>query len=269
LTEVLRCPHCHAGLVRTGTAYRCVSGHAFDLARQGYVNLLPGPTPHRGDSPRMLDSRAAALGAGHLEAVTSAVTACVTADLPSGVVVEVGAGTAHHLARVVEATGRRGVALEVSKYAARRAARSSPAVTAVVADAWGDWPLLDGVAAAVLHVFAPRNPAEAHRVLAPGGVLVVAVPGTDHLGELVSSLGLTGTAPAAAKLPVHPGLAEEGVTHARALRRVTRSDVHDLVAMGPNAHHITPGALAERLRHLDDALDVTIDVDVVRLRKVG
>jgi 23S rRNA (guanine745-N1)-methyltransferase len=269
LTGVLRCPHCHTGLVRTGTAYRCASGHAFDLARQGYVNLLPGPTPHPGDTPAMLDARAAALGAGHLDAVTRAVTDCVTEDLPPGVVVEVGAGTAHHLARVVEATGRHGVALDVSKYAARRAARASPVVTAVVADAWGAWPLLDGVAAAVLHVFAPRNAAEAHRVLAPRGVAIVAVPGAAHLRELVRSLGLIGTAPAAAKLPSHPGLAEEGVTHARAVRRMSRSDVYDLVAMGPNAHHIAPDDLAARLRRLDDEVDVTIDVDVVALRKVG
>jgi 23S rRNA (guanine745-N1)-methyltransferase len=269
VTEVLRCPHCHSGLVCTGSAFRCASGHAFDLARQGYVNLLPAPTPHPGDSPEMLDARAAVLDAGHLDAVTSAVTACVATDLPPGVVVEVGAGTAHHLARVVEATGRHGVALDVSKFAARRAARASPAVTAVVADAWGTWPILDGVAAAVLHVFAPRNAAEAHRALAPGGVVVVAIPGAGHLQELVERLGLIGTAPAAAKLPAHPGLAEEGATHARAVRRMTRSDVRDLVAMGPNAHHITPVDLAARLRRLDDALDVTIDVDVVRLRKVG
>lgn len=37
---MLRCPNCHAELKREGKAFRCRNGHSFDVARQGYVNLL-------------------------------------------------------------------------------------------------------------------------------------------------------------------------------------------------------------------------------------
>ena len=34
------CPVCGAALAPQGAAWRCVQGHCFDVARQGYVNLL-------------------------------------------------------------------------------------------------------------------------------------------------------------------------------------------------------------------------------------
>ena len=34
------CPVCGAALEPQGTAWRCAQGHCFDVARQGYVNLL-------------------------------------------------------------------------------------------------------------------------------------------------------------------------------------------------------------------------------------
>ena len=72
--------------------------------------------------------------------------------------------------------GHRGLALDVSKAAARRAARAHPRAGAVVADVWRGLPVADGCADLVLNVFAPRNGAEFHRVLRPGGTLVVVTP---------------------------------------------------------------------------------------------
>ena len=37
----LRCPICAAPLEQTDKTFRCGNGHSFDMARQGYVNLLP------------------------------------------------------------------------------------------------------------------------------------------------------------------------------------------------------------------------------------
>jgi 23S rRNA (guanine745-N1)-methyltransferase len=60
-----------------------------------------------------------------------------------GLVVDVGAGTGHHLAAVLDAlTAHHGVALDVAKAAARRAARAHPRAAAVVCDVWRGcrWP---------------------------------------------------------------------------------------------------------------------------------
>lgn len=267
VTPVLGCPHCRAALCRDGGTWQCANGHSFDVAHHGYVNLLGRSTPHVGDTPAMLDARAATLAAGHLDVLTDTVVQSLPADLPDGIVVEVGAGTAHHLGRVLAATGRAGVAIDVSKAAARRAARTSPAITSVVADVWGPWPLLDEVAAAVLHVFAPRNVGECHRTLVPGGVMVVTVPSGDHLRELVGPLGLLGTHADGGAAAQHPGLVPLSIARARAVRRLSRPEVANLVGMGPNAHHIDADTLRRRIGRLGDVVEVTVDVEVVALRK--
>ncbi|MFO5878113.1 putative RNA methyltransferase, partial [Klebsiella pneumoniae] len=37
------CPLCHAPLSRSDNHYSCPQRHQFDLAKEGYVNLLPLP----------------------------------------------------------------------------------------------------------------------------------------------------------------------------------------------------------------------------------
>ena len=62
----LACPQCGAGLTRAGPVLRCPDGHAFDIARQGYVSLLPpGGRAPAGDSAAMVAARAEFLAAGH------------------------------------------------------------------------------------------------------------------------------------------------------------------------------------------------------------
>ncbi len=261
---LLRCPHCHAPLERVDGAWGCAAGHRFDVASQGYVTLLAAATPHDGDTAAMLDARTRVLEAGHLDAVTDAVVDALR-GAPAGCLVEVGAGTGHHLRRVAAAVGRPGVALDVSTPAVRRAARAAPDDVLVVrADAWAPWPVADGVAAGVLTVFGPRNLPEAARVLVPGGRLVVVTPRPDHLAELVGPLGMLAVAPdKAAHLRTEATLlAHVTTTRVQDRRRVDRTTAVDLALMGPTGHHATEEELAGRAEALPDQLDVTVDVDV-------
>ena len=151
---LLRCPHCTGPLADAGPAVRCPRGHGFDVARQGYLSLLAGGGgTSTADTAAMVQARAAFLGAGHYDALSEAVAAAVG----RGPVVDVGAGTGHHLARVLDRVEGPGLALDLSKHAARRAARAHPRAGAVVADAWRALPVADAVAGTVLSVFAPRH----------------------------------------------------------------------------------------------------------------
>ncbi|MFI6227848.1 putative RNA methyltransferase [Micromonospora echinospora] len=238
----LRCPVCAGTLApaTAGTAHalRCPRGHSFDVARQGYVNLLAGRTPHAGDSAAMVAARAAFLAAGHYDVVSAALadaavraladrrpaasaptdrapadttphgtepvpaapTGPASADGAYPLVVEPGAGTARHLAAVLAALPDAvGLALDVSKPALRRAARAHPRAGAALADTWQRLPLADASVAVLLNVFAPRNGAEFHRVLDPTGTLLVVTPVADHLAELVDALDLLRVDPAKAE----------------------------------------------------------------------
>ena len=179
--------------------------------------------------------------------------------------VEVGAGTGHYLAAVVQRRGGVGLALDIAVPAARRAARVDPRVAAAVCDVWRGIPVADGCVAVLLDVFAPRNPAEFHRVLRPDGLLVVATPEPEHLADLVHGLGLIGVDPAK---PARLGsglapwfdLVEE--VHVAAVLTVSHPDAVRLAAMGPSAFHLDPAELADRVSRLPEPVSTRLAVRV-------
>ena len=67
--ECLACPYCGLALSEVDGALRCGNGHAFDLARQGYVTLLPaGARGPGGDDDRDGRGRAGRRGGPGTEA---------------------------------------------------------------------------------------------------------------------------------------------------------------------------------------------------------
>ncbi|SDN01290.1 putative RNA methyltransferase [Allokutzneria albata] len=191
LLEHLRCPHCGAPLAAAGNTVSCAGGHSFDIAKQGYLSLLAGGHSYRVDTAEMVAARDAFLGAGHYAPISDALAKAARAPLPPGCVLDIGGGTGHYLRAVLDVLpDRDGIVLDLSKFAARRAAKAHARIGAVVADAWRELPVNDGAAALVLNVFAPRNGPELRRVLHPDGELVVVTPTSAHLGSLVRELDL-------------------------------------------------------------------------------
>jgi 23S rRNA (guanine745-N1)-methyltransferase len=267
---VLACPVCGEPLsaLPGDTGLRCPAGHSFDRARQGHVTLLPpGHTPPSGDSAAMVADRVAVLEAGTYAGLTRALAGAVAAgEGPVGTVLDLGGGTGHHLAGVLDQVpGAVGVVLDSSRYAARRAAGISPRALAVVADTWARLPVRDAAVDRVTVVFAPRNGPETARVLRPGGRLVVATPAPDHLAELVGPLGLLRVDPDKADrlaASLQPHLAPAGAAAHREVLDLDHRAVASVVGMGPHARHLTPGQLAERLAGLPPRVQVTLAVDV-------
>jgi 23S rRNA (guanine745-N1)-methyltransferase len=183
---------------------------------------------------------------------------------------DLGGGTGHHLAGVLDALPDAvGVVLDSSAYAARRAARAHRRAVAVVADAWARLPLRDDAVDRVLVVFAPRNGPEIARVLRPEGRLVVVTPAVEHLRELVGPLGLLRVDPdKAARLAasLEPQLQEVRASTHRRQMSLSRADAATLVGMGPHARHTTPDAVDAGLAGLTEPIDVTVSVEVTTYR---
>lgn len=270
----LRCPLCAAPLAAAPGGLRCARGHAFDAARQGYVSLLAGPAPGPGDGADMVAARAAFLAAGHYRPLADALAARAAAHAPrDGLVVEVGAGTAYHLACVLEAgAGWHGLAIDLSKYAARRAAHAHPRAAALVCDARARLPVGDGAAALVLDVFAPRHGPELRRILRPDGALLVVTPTARHLHELRGPFQLLDVDPdkerrvAEALGGAFDRVATEALEWPLALRP---DEVDHLVGMGPSAHHGDPARRAAARAALPAQVAVTaaVTVEVYRPRE--
>jgi 23S rRNA (guanine745-N1)-methyltransferase len=207
----------------------------------------------------MVDARDAFLRAGHFRPLTAALA---EEAAPVGdVVVDLGAGTGHYLARVLDASpAARGIAIDASPAALRRAARSHERGAAIGADAWKPLPVKDAVARLILSVFAPRNPAEMLRMLAPNGALLAVTPTTRHLHELVGPLGLL-SVPDDKEDRLDAQLAEHlTLTDRRRIEYamfLSRDECAQLVRMGPSAWHVDERTVHERLSQLPDPLTVT------------
>jgi 23S rRNA (guanine745-N1)-methyltransferase len=265
---LLRCPVCSEPLSRALAGLRCPNGHMFDVARQGYINLLTTRPPAGAETPAMVAARAALHDAGHFAPLTSAIVAQLPATV--GTVVDIGAGTGHYLGAVLAARpGSVGIALDVSKAAARRNARAHPAIGSVVTDVWGRLPLADACADVLLDIFAPRHGAEFHRVLRADGTLLVVTPTPEHLAELIGPLGLiTVDRSKPDRLQGSLGERFEAVdTEALSYGlRLSRDDAARFVAMGPSAWHTTGEELSGRLAALAEPVAVTVSVELTRWR---
>lgn len=290
----LACPHCDGGLSRAGGSLRCGNGHTFDIARQGYVSLLPsGAKAPRADTAAMVAARAGFLAAGHFGSLADEVAAVLADGLAEGVaagpepgcagkrpgvtvpgcVADIGAGTGYYLTAVLgRLPGRSGLALDASKFALRRAAQAHPQVGAVACDVWRRLPVAGHAAVAALSVFAPRNAAELHRILHPRGRLLVVTPLPSHLAELIEPLAM---------LTVGPGKQERlagqladyfeviGQREHVATLSLGHKALGSLVAMGPSAWHVDPAATAARIGALPDPMPVTLAVTISLYRVRG
>ncbi|KAA0922448.1 MULTISPECIES: methyltransferase domain-containing protein [unclassified Rhodococcus (in: high G+C Gram-positive bacteria)] len=279
VVDVLLCPQCRVrevdsglGVGDTDRTLWCDRGHSFDVARQGYVSLLIGDGgKFAGDSAEMIAARDVFLEKGHFDPIAEAVSAGVPVD--SEVVLDVGVGTGHYLAAVLDARPEaRGIGVDVSKFAARRAARSHPRLGSVVADIWSGLPVRSGALSAVTCVFAPRNAGELNRVLVDDGVLVVVTPTMRHQRELRGPLGLIGVAEDKTRRlgeslsGLFEPVAESALEYSMML---SHNDIEALIGMGPSSRHGDPDARSAALGELPDVTEVTASVTVSTYRRAN
>ncbi len=249
---------------------------------------MPGGTrPGTADTAEMVAARADFLDAGHYAPLAEAVAGLAVsaradagagAGAGAGAVLDAGAGTGYYLAAVLRALGSApgaeagtgggsaaGLAMDISARALRRAARAGPGIGAVAWDTWQPFPVRSGAVSLILNVFAPRNAAEFHRVLRPGGTLIVVTPAEAHLAELIAPASLlTVDEDKDSRLS-----ATLGPYFTQAARRtltiplhLTRPEAATLIAMGPSAHHTSPAVTQTRLAALPAPLEVTAVFDI-------
>lgn len=253
-----------AGLRLESHTLSCGSGHRFDVARQGYLNLMVGAKAHPGDTAAMIAAREEFLGGGHYAPINRALATLAAEHVPGArFVLDVGGGTGHYLAGVLDALpAADGVCLDTSVPALRRAARAHPRAAALGADAWRSLPFADAVTDLVLTVFAPRGAAEVARILRPGGVWLLVTPLPGHLEQVREPLGMLGVEERKSDRLANdtegftPLVEREVVVEVE----LTRADLRALVLMGPSAHHVEPGVLDARLTRLPDPQTVTVAV---------
>ncbi|WLI76028.1 23S rRNA (guanine(745)-N(1))-methyltransferase [Kosakonia sp. H02] len=185
------CPLCHAPLNRQANAFVCPQRHQFDIAKEGYVNLLP--VQHKrsrdpGDSAEMMQARRAFLNAGHYQPLRDAISYLLQDRLPehATAVLDIGCGEGYYTQAFANISQQRGATtfgLDVSRAAIRAAAKRYSQVMFCVASSHRlpfETNSIDGL----VRIYAPCKAEELARVMKPEGVVITAAPGPRHLMEL-------------------------------------------------------------------------------------
>ena len=242
--QALACPLDGTPLRCTGSAWTCASGHSFDIASQGYTNLLP--VQHKrsrdpGDSKEMVAARRRFLAAGFYQPIAAAVSQAVLADLPADATIsclDAGCGEGYYLRQLAAEAGNAQtlalLGLDISKWAVLSAAKQDKRVTWVVGSN-AKLPVLPGTLDRVLCLFGFPVYPEFARVLKPGGRLVQVDAGPDHLRELREIIYPSLKPERPADLQTPAGFCRLPTESLRFSIGLTRADqIADLLAMTPH-----------------------------------
>ena len=188
---IWQCPVCQLPLQLSDSVWRCDNRHHYDVAREGYVNLLPvnrKRSREPGDSADMLMARRRFLEAGHYSPLVDAIVALLP-YVAGRQLLDVGCGEGYY-SRQLQSAGWPAEALaglDIAKPGVRMAAKSQAGAQFVVAGSYAI-PLAQDSVDHLLRVFAPADASELQRVLNPGGSLLDVAPGPEHLWSLKKAL---------------------------------------------------------------------------------
>ena len=184
----LLCPICGLELNRQDRQYVCAQNHSFDVARQGYVNLLTVQQKHSlnpGDTREQVLSRREFLEAGYYAPIAQGLIDAAKELGISGTILDVGCGEGYYSAQLADALGAELTGLDISKEAVRCAAAKYKGKQWLCATA-AHIPVEDESVDLLTSLFALTLPEEFKRVLKPDGYYFQVLAAEDHL------LGLKG-----------------------------------------------------------------------------
>ena len=270
--SALACPLDGKPLHSNGSVWRCANGHGFDIASQGYANLLPVQRKRSrdpGDSKEMVACRRRFLNAGYYQPIAEAVRrAVLDATSPSATIrcLDAGCGEGYYL-RQLAAPGEEArqlalVGLDISKWAVLSAAKQDKRIAWVVGSN-ANLPVLPRTLDCILCMFGFPVHAEFARVLKPGGQLVQVDAGPEHLRELREIIYPALKAERPSEIAVPQGftlLSSAAVCYATEIKG--QEAIADLLAMTPHRFRATSEGKA-RVAALQ-SLSVAVDVRLTR-----
>ncbi|WP_417533972.1 putative RNA methyltransferase [Marinobacterium stanieri] len=264
----LACPVCREALVLDDKRLSCANGHSFDRARQGYWNLLL-PQKKRskapGDNAEMVQARQHFLEAGYYTPLAERIGQLLQSELnpdEQTQLLDLGCGEGWYTDRLARQLGCCTTGLDISKDAIKTACKRNKDVHWLVATG-ADIPLAEASVDAATLVFSRLMPEPTARVLKPGGLLLVVIPGPNHLLALRSLIytdvrATSGFDPAALLAEQFEPVSCESLSFDFTLD--TAEAIQDLLAMTPHGQRLKPEArtrLSQR-EQLQEQADFTL-----------
>ncbi|OGO77958.1 MAG: hypothetical protein A2Y23_04410 [Clostridiales bacterium GWB2_37_7] len=195
-----KCPVCNKQLVKKGNSYCCSQRHTYDIAKEGYVNLLLAnqmKSKDPGDSKEMMTARNSFLKKGYFEQLSDKINSVMWQFMNAKVddkfvVFDAGCGEGYYTDRVYNSLAKTKEmssvwGMDISKEAVKIASKRNKSISYCVGSIY-HLPLLDHSVDCILNVFAPFKEEEFLRVLKQDGFILKVTPGAQHLMGLKKAL---------------------------------------------------------------------------------
>lgn len=181
------CPLCALPLTLTERTWGCPQSHKFDMAKEGYVNLLPVQKKNSkdpGDNQQMMFARREFLNAGYYQNLSDRVNRLALQYASNAQqILDIGCGEGYYSHRLYNALVAhhscylQGV--DISKSAIKYAAKRYPNLSFCVASAY-EMPIPSNSIDLAIRIYAPSKVEELQRIMAPDGILITVSPGPLH-----------------------------------------------------------------------------------------
>lgn len=245
----LLCPICGDGLEIQGNTCRCENNHSFDVARQGYINLLPVQQKRSlqpGDTAQQVRARRAFLDGGFYAPIAQALCQLAREADCKGPILDVGCGEGYYSARLADCLSTELTGLDISKEAVRFAAGRYKQHQWLCASA-AHLPVADNSVGLIASLFALTLPQEYQRVLRPDGMLIQVLAAPEHLLGLKSVIYPKLTHKEKEITPQIPGFRLVKSLPLQFAFTVEAEQVQNLLSMTPHVYRISKAG-AQRLQ---------------------
>ena len=187
-----QCPICQCALSFSTQRWHCQNNHSFDLAKEGYVNLMPVQHKHSkepGDNQLMMQSRRVFLASGHYSQLSDAVNQIFLSNLPDTArnILDIGCGEGYYTsALATHLKNKQDIqtfGIDIAKGAVKSAAKCYKHVNFCVASSYR-LPFMTNSIDGVLRIYAPSEGKELIRMTSDNAVLITVTPAPNHLKQL-------------------------------------------------------------------------------------
>lgn len=245
------CPICAEALEKEDRSLRCKNDHCFDIAKQGYVNLLPVQQKHSttpGDSREQVAARREFLSCGFYEPIAQALQEAAAQHNASGPILDIGCGEGYYSAKLASSMDSPLIGIDISKEAVRYAAGAYKQHLWLCATA-AHLPIESESIGTITSLFSLTCAEEFHRCLKAGGLYIQVIAAEDHLHGLKSIIYPKLIEKEKDTAPEIPGFRLEESRSIRFSFTVKDAQILQLLSMTPHAHRITKEGM-ERLREI-------------------
>lgn len=190
---LLKCPICDSSMeVQDLKSIVCTNRHTFDIAKQGYLNLMTNHIKTNYDRELFEARRKVIMGSSFFSPLNKAITTVINEYAPSKkelTLVDMGSGEGSHLYNISNKLQSvfdktvTGIGLDISKEGILEAAKNYEDHIWIVADL-AKTPLTDSMIDVMLNILSPSNYEEFNRLLINDGMIIKVVPREGYLQEL-------------------------------------------------------------------------------------